>query len=227
MAKVTTCSADDNDEIYPSVYYLGDELAHVCHIALTHSGDEDSNNNPVSSPGSYQICWRRIRNNGERGSVSTSVFPLPSLSPPVEGLLALLSVPPTATLHVPITLTLTVRNYHLCKSANVIVQLDLDASDGFVIAGLRSGRVPILMPGAEEKLTWKLIPIECGYIKVPRIKVMDLRRATASDGESGTEGAESKGEVVKIIDVWIDHRTISDAVGEDSRAEQCSILVLP
>lgn len=169
----------------------------------------------------------RIRNNGERGSVSTSVFPLPSLSPPVEGLLALLSVPPTATLHVPITLTLTVRNYHLCKSANVIVQLDLDASDGFVIAGLRSGRVPILMPGAEEKLTWKLIPIECGYIKVPRIKVMDLRRATASDGESGTEGAESKGEVVKIIDVWIDHRTISDAVGEDSRAEQCSILVLP
>jgi trafficking protein particle complex subunit 11 len=230
-------------------YYQGDELAHVCHVAFTHSEDEDSNNIAVSSLGSYLICWRRycgfslrkennvtfhylhrIRSNGERGSVSTSVFPLPSLSPPVEGLLALLSVPPTATLHVPITLTLTIRNYHPSKSANVAVQLELDASDGFVIAGLRSGRIPILMPGAEEKLTWKLIPIECGYVKVPRIKVMDLRRTPASNVESGAEEAESKSEMVKVIDVRIDHSTVPDGAGQsrmDYRAEESIVLVLP
>jgi hypothetical protein len=226
-------------------YYPDDELAHVCRIAFARSGEEDANNNTTSSPGSYRIHWRRycdfslwegkltfqhlyrIRKNGERGSPTISAFPLPSLSPPVEGLVALMGVPPTATLHVPTTLTLTLRNYHPSRSANVTVQLELDASEGFVIAGLRSGRVPILMPGSEEKLTWELIPIECGYVKVPRIKVMDLRRAAVSETESGTEGVEAKGEVVKVIDVRIDHRTVSDGQSRDYRSEASGILVLP
>jgi trafficking protein particle complex subunit 11 len=135
-----------------------------------------------------------------------------------------MSVPPTATLHVPVALTLTIRNYHPSKSANVAVQVELDTSDGFVIAGLRSGRVPILIPGAEETLTWELIPIECGYIKVPRIKVMDLRRAPASEGESE---AESKAEMVRVIDVRFDHATVVDAVGQSRRADDGVILVLP
>jgi hypothetical protein len=168
----------------------------------------------------------RIRKNGERGSSTISTFPLPSLSPPVEGLVALMGIPPTATLHVPITLTLTLRNYHPSRSANLTVQLELDASEGFVIAGLRSGRVPILMPGSEEKLTWELIPIECGYVKVPRIKVMDLRRAAVSEAESGTEGVEAKGEMVKVIDVRIDRRMVSDGQSRDL-PEVSRILVLP
>ena len=167
----------------------------------------------------------RIWNNGEFGSVATSTFPLPSFAPPIDGLLALLSIPPRATLHVPITLTLTIRNHHPSKSANIAVQLDLDASDGFVIAGLRSGRVPILLPGTEEQLTWKMIPIECGHIKVPRIKVMELRRAvTVSDVEPETEGLESKGEVIKVIDVRFDHRPNPEL---DIGVEESSILVLP
>jgi len=170
----------------------------------------------------------RIRNDGERSAVSTSIYPLPSLQIPVEELLALLAVPPTATLHVPITLTLTIRNY-TSRSANIIVQLELDATDGFVVAGLRSGRVPILMPGAEEKVTWRLIPIECGHVKVPGIKVMNLRKASG-DAESGIE---AKGEEVKVIDVRVEHKTVPDTVGQstriDSRAEESirSILVLP
>lgn len=160
--------------------------------------------------------------------VSTSTFPLPSFVPPVDELLALLSVPPTAKLHVPTTLTLTIRNYHPSRSASIAIQLDLDPSDGFVIAGLRSGRVPILLPGSEEKLTWQVVPIECGYVKVPRIKVMDLRRAVG-DVETETEGLESKGEVVKVIDVRFDRR-IPDDVRQsrvDFRVEESSILVLP
>ena len=97
-----------------------------------------------------------------------------------------------------------------------------------MIAGLRSGRVPILLPGSEEKLTWQVVPIECGYVKVPRIKVMDLRRAVG-DVETETEGLESKGEVVKVIDVRFDRR-IPDDVRQsrvDFRVEESSILVLP
>lgn len=155
--------------------------------------------------------------------MTTSIFPLPPLSPPVEGLLALLSAPPTATLHVPVVLTLTIRNYCSSKSANVAVQLELDSSDGFVIAGLRSARVPILMPGAEEKLIWNLIPIECGYVKMPRIRVTNIRSPTTSDMEPGTE--ELKGEMVKVIDARLHH-----AVGpsrKESAAEESGILVLP
>ena len=48
---------------------------------------------------------------------------------------------------------------------------------GFVVAGLRSGRIPILLPGAEETVTWRLIPVECGHVSVPRMRIMDKRRA--------------------------------------------------
>jgi len=150
-ARITECSADEV-EASPSDYDPGDELAHVCRITLA-SAEKDEDERPIRSTGNYHIKWHRIWKNGDHGSLSTTVIPLPALQPPVEGLLALLSVPPAATLHVPISLTLTVRNYHPSRSANVIIQLELDASDGFVIAGLRSGRIPILMPGEEERLT--------------------------------------------------------------------------
>ena len=55
------------------------------------------------------------------------------------------------------------------------VTLELDASDAFIVAGLRNGRLPILLPGSEEKLAWILIPVECGDVKVPRIKAIDVR----------------------------------------------------
>lgn len=145
---------------------------------------------------------------GEHGPVSTSRFPLPPLRPPTDGLVALLSVPPLAKLHVPVSLHLTIRNQHPSRSANVTVQLDPDPSDGFVVAGLRSGRVPILLPGGEEKLCWKLIPVECGYVKIPKLKVVDRRKTIASSQGIGGPNAEveTEGEVVKVVDVRLDRR---------------------
>jgi len=60
---------------------------------------------------------------------------------------------------------------------NAAVTLELDASDAFIVVGLRNGRLPILLPGSEENLSWILIPVECGHVKVPRIEVMDMRHA--------------------------------------------------
>ena len=98
---------------------------------------------------------------------------------------------------------LTVRNLRSAGAANVVVQVEFDPADGFVVAGLRSGRLPILLPGGEEVLTWNLIPIECGYVKVPIIKVTD-RRPVAGAGADASEG---DGEVVPVVDVRRDGRS--------------------
>ncbi|KAG5645413.1 hypothetical protein DXG03_006237 [Asterophora parasitica] len=201
-AMIVDCSADHLGD-YSSDYYPGDELTHVSRIALAPSEDRDDQD--VTNTGNYIVRWQRIRKNGDKGPLATTVLRLPPLRPPIEGLLALLSVPPVAALHAPIPLTLTVRNYHPSRSANVVVQLELDASESFVVAGLRSGRLPILMPGEEEKLTWNLIPIECGHVRIPRVKVTD-RRPIFTGGTEPTSEMVQKGELVKIVDVRLDQR---------------------
>lgn len=173
---------------------------------------------------------------GQRGSRSTTHCLLPALRPPTDGLIALLNVPPAAKLHIPSLMSLTIRNQHPSRSANITVQLDPDPTDGFVVAGLRSGRMPILMPGAEEKVSWRIIPIECGYIKVPKIKVVDRRRAIASSQGIGGPNAEveTEGEAVKVVDVRLDQRLEQDVSDvqrtTESEGDQYRvgrILVLP
>jgi len=159
-------------------------------------------------PALYLTLLLRILPNGEHFALSTSRFPLPFLRPPSDGLIALMSVPPVATLHAPVSMSLKIRNLHPSRSANVTVQLESDLSDAFVVSGLRSGRVPILLPGGEEELVWRLIPVECGYAKVPKIKVVDRR--TMSTGE-----IESEGEVVKVVDVRWDRRAARESEGDD------------
>jgi len=59
-------------------------------------------------------------------------------------------------------------------------------------------------PGSEEKLSWILIPVGCGDVKVPHIKVMDIRHtAPPLQGVPGTD-AEVEGESVKVVDVRSD-----------------------
>ena len=141
----------------------------------------------------------RISPSGERYAECVSRFPLPPLHPPSDGLVALLSIPPSAKLHVPITMRLRIRNLHPSFAANVTAQIEPDPSDAFVISGLRSGRVPILLPGGEEQLTWRLIPIECGYVKVPKLKVLDRRTR-------GLTELETDGEAINVVDIRWDRQ---------------------
>lgn len=164
------------------------------------------------------LTCTRLEDTKENGPVSTTTFSLPPLRPPVDGLVALLTVPPTATLHTPISISLAIRNHPTSRSANITVQLDLDASDSFVVAGLRSGRVPILLPGAEERLSWKLIPTECGHVKLPRIRVTNRRKPMSNE----VAGSSGDAETVKIIDVRLSqHNSSEDKEGPGT------ILVLP
>ncbi|KAG6866197.1 hypothetical protein C0991_007222 [Blastosporella zonata] len=223
--KFIECSADIGTALQ-SEFYPGDELSHICRIALAPSED-DENETPIPISGSYSILWRRVQKDGNLGSLTSTMIFLPALQPPVEGLIALLSIPSPATLHVPIPLSLTVRNYHPTRSANIVVHLELDASDGFIVAGLRSGRLPVLMPGDEEKFSWMLIPVECGRVKIPQIKVVD-KRPIFTGGTEPTSDMITKGEMVKIVDVRLAPPS-AHAAGEqpDLGGEIGTVLVLP
>ncbi|EMD33144.1 hypothetical protein CERSUDRAFT_118207 [Gelatoporia subvermispora B] len=217
-AKVVNSSVEDDEDVLAE-WLPGDEFCGSCCVSLAPEDDHQEDQD-TPGPGAYEITWRRIISSGDRGSLSTSHFTLPPLRPPTDGLVALLDTPPMATLHEPITIRMTVRNGHPSRSANVTVHLEPDSADGFVVAGLRSGRVPILLPGAEEQVLWKLIPIECGYVKVPRIRVLDRRRAVEQAQLQGAQGPlpnnESEADVVHIVDVRWDVKGTS-AQGEGNR----------
>ncbi|KAI0753080.1 Foie gras liver health family 1-domain-containing protein [Daedaleopsis nitida] len=242
-AKFMDCSLDQDD--LSGEWLAGDELCGRCRISVVP--DEDHPEEPITGPGEYEVTWRRIHPDGTYGATAATRFPLPPLRPPTDGLIALLDAPATARLHTPIPLRLTVRNHHPTRSANVTVQLDVDAADGFVVAGLRHGRIPILLPGAEESVTWNLIAIECGMVKVPSVKVLDRRSAVqiaTNNGQqqgagqgAGAEGAQTEGDQVKVIDIrWDGRGAHEDGVdgaiaqkedGQIMRAHEAWVMVMP
>ncbi|KAJ3748585.1 hypothetical protein DFH05DRAFT_1589439 [Lentinula detonsa] len=65
---------------------------------------------------------------------------------------------------------------------------------GFTISGLRSGRVPLLLGGTDQRLLWTLVPLECGYVTVPRVRVFD-RRGLGGLAKGGLEEEREKGKV--------------------------------
>lgn len=236
LAKVLDCSSDENsDDMFPDEYLTGDEFCNVSRISLSPREEQVLGEEKITGPGNYEVVWRRILSDGGRGRESTTRFPLPTLMIPQDELIALLDAPSFARLHVPTTIYLTVRNRHSSCSANVTVALDLNPSDAFVVAGLRNGRLPILLPGSEEKLSWNLIPIECGYVKIPRIKVMNVRRATLPSQGAGVPNTEDdvEGEAVKVVDVRADRNTARVQSADDGTVaipqqyDSSTILVLP
>jgi trafficking protein particle complex subunit 11 len=125
-----------------------------------------------------------------------------------------------AKLHVPFSLHLTIRNPHPAKSASIVVQLESEPSDGFVVSGLRNGRLPVVLPGSEEKLIWRLIPVECGYVRVPRFKVMDQRANLAHSDGNGKPNpdVDTEAEPIRVVDIrWdirkADHEEETVAIG--------------
>lgn len=233
LAKVLDCSSDESsDDMFPDEYLPGDVFCNVSRISLGPREEQVLGKENIIGPGDYEVVWRRMLPAGGRGRQSITRFALPTLMIPQDELIALLDVPSFAKLHVSTPIHLTVRNRHSSRSANVSVTLDLDPSDAFIVAGLRNGRLPILLPGSEEKLSWKLIPIECGYVKIPRIKVVDVRRA-ASQGVGVSTEVDVEGEAVKVIDVRADwNATRVQSAGDSAVAipqqdGASTILVLP
>ena len=102
--------------------------------------------------------------------------------------------PPAITkLHTPFTLDVKVRNNDPHRSADL--SYALEPAEGFVTAGFRAGALPLLLPGTEEFISFNLIPISVGNIKLPVFKVQQLSKEAA-----GSE-LEQSGKAGIIVDV--------------------------
>jgi hypothetical protein len=101
------------------------------------------------------------------------------------------------------------------------VQLEPDASDAFLIAGQRKALVPMLLPGAEAQLVWSLIPMECGFIRVPKIQVVDKRKAgpIASPANDEPPATEDEGTPVRVFDLRREERVEVEVVDTDETPE--------
>lgn len=146
--------------------------------------------------------------NGDHGPLCTSRFPLINLQPPHTGIIALLELPSFAKLHAPVHARLTLRNHHPSRAASLTVQLEPDATDAFLIAGQRKASVATLLPGTEAQLVWSLIPMGCGFVQVPKIHVVDKRKAglIAPSATEEPAAAEEEGTPVRIFDLRRDER---------------------
>ncbi|KAG9221235.1 hypothetical protein CCMSSC00406_0008930 [Pleurotus cornucopiae] len=216
--------AFDDANTFRGEYMPGDEISDTRQVSMIIPKEVEHQLESIDGPGEYTIRWHRSQSTQDivAQPTSTTIISLPFLRPPREELIALMSAPPTGQLHTPVPVTLSIRNNHPTRSANIFVQLEPDPSDGFVVAGARSARLPILMPGSEEKITWKLIPLECGYVKIPRIKVTDRRKAIASAQGIGGPNAEieTEGEIIKIINVALDRRGEQGVEDPQARASR-------
>lgn len=89
------------------------------------------------------------------------------------------------------------------------MQLEPDANDAFLIAGQRKALVPMLLPGAEAQLVWSLIPMECGFIRVPKIQVVDKRKSgliASSATADEPPATEEEGTPVRVFDLRREER---------------------
>ena len=83
-------------------------------------------------------------------------------------------------------------------------------------------------------MTWNLIPVECGLVRVPNIRVLDRRSAVQIAQQQG-EQAQPEGEEVKIVDVRWESRPEGDEAAQESsvakprmgKASDAFVLVLP
>ncbi|KAH8115389.1 Gryzun, putative trafficking through golgi-domain-containing protein [Phellopilus nigrolimitatus] len=208
FSKIVHCSLDEEE--FQCEFMPGDQFSVVCELSLAPPEDFFTDKDAVlDKTGHFLLAWRRLSPSGDPGIVSTTQIALPALKPPLDGLVALLNVPPIAHLHQPFPLELVIRNFHPTRTACPMISLDLDPSDSFIVAGVRNGRLPTLIPGAEEKVIWRLIPLDCGpVVRLPKMRVTDRRKvAEAADTASGIAPEVSAVEdEVRVVDVRWDRR---------------------
>ena len=134
--------------------------------------------------------------------MTTTAILLPELTPPHVGLTIVVDPPAQVMLHQAFTLSVIVRNNDPLRSADLT--FTLEPSEGFVVAGLRSGVLPLLLPGTENAVSFSLTAITTGVVKLPVFKVQRLVAEEPSNSHrSESELAIRTGvasEVVPVVD---------------------------
>lgn len=134
------------------------------------------------------------------------------MSPPGDGILGILRLPPSARLHRPFPATLSVQNRHPSRTADLVLQTE--SADAFIVAGPRTLRLPTLLPGTSVDVRLNVVPLMAGTTcRLPSFKVLD-RRQRGPAAQPPPAGAESREEAVTLEAVQvIDER--SDARDEE------------
>jgi hypothetical protein len=125
--------------------------------------------------------------------------------------MAILIEPPAiAKLHVPFTLPVKLWNGNRYRTAEL--SFFLEPTDGFVVAGLKSATLPLLLPGTAEELVFNVVPINVGILRLPNFKVTlrtsPQKAQEESDPRRSTDtlGGTGNGEIVEPIDMRWDER---------------------
>lgn len=131
------------------------------------------------------------------GNQTITTISLPDLNPPTIGLTAIIDPPAIGKLHNPFNLTLSIRNNDIIRSADLTIALE--SNEGFVVAGIKSGTIPLLLPGTEDSLTFTLIPLSAGAVKLPTFKVNRAGKLDQTTTGRSSNGA-TLGDAVPIVD---------------------------
>lgn len=124
----------------------------------------------------YTLLRRR---NTSQTDIATTEVLLPTFSAQPDSVYAALELPETGVLHVPFTAVLRIHNRHPWKTLDAYFQLE--ASDHFVVSGLRAGSLPLLIGGSEERIPFSLIPISCGIVRLPTVKITQRKKGQPTE----------------------------------------------
>ena len=127
----------------------------------------------------------------------------------------LIDPPAVAKLHVPFALPVKLWNGNQHRTAEL--SFFLEPTDGFVVAGLKSATLPLLLPGTAEELVFNVVPITVGVRRLPNFKVtlrtMPQKATEESDPQRSTDtlGGTGTGEIVEPVDMRWDERDAEGA----------------
>ncbi|KAG8930220.1 hypothetical protein FRC01_003141 [Tulasnella sp. 417] len=237
--------APDEDSDFPLALDLNDKYAviHRFHIDTEDDVGQSIDERGVACPGGLLITWRRIGTTD--GPWSTSRLSFPALRPPADTVIGIVSVPPSATLHRPFPVKLTIQNRQSTRSADLILSTESTPAaegGGFILAGPKQCRLPTLLPNSSVEVKFNVVPMVCGVGKLPGFKLLDRRGATGEEPSSSTGEETIKFESVQVVDERLDARdeegadlllyvpgAVNPAGGRklEARREGVSILVLP
>ncbi|KAF8308283.1 hypothetical protein DL93DRAFT_2220330 [Clavulina sp. PMI_390] len=225
---------------FPCSFQANDSFSFSIEVEISEAAAEDLDQDSLTFPAQIQVVWRRSSSSAAAIPSATTVLSIPSLHPPREDIIALLSCPPSALLHEAFALTLVIHNRQRSRTADVY--LDVDSSEAFVLAGPRHARLTTLLPGTSEEVRYRLMPLLTGVVKLPNFRVVDRRKQLGfagtelpAEGEGVTGGAPGSapggggpaepqdiGRPIQVVMVGQDVILLPDSVGSESEGAELS-----
>ncbi|KAK1361901.1 Trafficking protein particle complex subunit 11 [Heracleum sosnowskyi] len=170
MAKLCTVQEGCQELVDPALLVPAEEFKKVFTIT-------PELNHPKFQMGTVCLRWRRKSKPGEKSDSSTTApevvtrYRLPDVKVELPPLVVSLECPPHAILGDPFTYFVRIKNLTELLQE---IKFSLADSQSFVLCGPHSDTIFVL-PKTEKILSYKLVPLVCGFQQLPRVTVTSLR----------------------------------------------------